>query len=337
MLFLKNFQQITLANFSEIDTAKTRKTISELIKYALNSNIEVYRIFPSKSIFILKKGVKTVWIHKALTSKASPIGVNVARDKHLTKELLGKLGYPVASGIIISSEEELAIAKKNIRFPVVVKPASSSEGRGITINVNDDTLLLESFISAKKFGKRIIIEKHIPGDYYRLTYIADGSFAAVKNLPAYITGNGSSTARELIYKENLSNEERGRNLRLKQITVSEKTRRFLASAGYSLHSVIRAGEKIPLCFGGFDGGEYIDVTETIHTDFIIQAGEISAIIDLPIIGIDIVTTDIARPLKETGGVIIEINGTFPDIQIHTNPTKGVSRNLAPNLINYLFK
>lgn len=337
MLFLKNFQQITLANFSTVDTGATRKTISELLKYALNNGIEVYRVFPSKTVFILKKESKIVWIHKSLTSKASPIGVNIARDKHLTKELLVKLGYPVAAGIIISSEEDLEFAKNNIVFPVVVKPLNSSEGKGITVNVNNYSLLLESFFSAKKFGKQVIIEKHIPGDYYRLTYIADGSFAAVKNLPAYITGNGTSTARELIYAENISNKERGRNRRLKQITISEKTRRFLASEGYSLHSVIRKGDKVPLCFGGFDGGEYIDVTETIHSDFIVMASEISSVFDLPIIGIDIVTTDITRPLKETGGVIIEINGTFPDIQIHTNPTKGISRNLAPNLINYLFK
>ncbi|MBU2028742.1 ATP-grasp domain-containing protein, partial [Patescibacteria group bacterium] len=276
------------------------------------------------------------WLNKALTSKANPIGINIARDKNLTIRLLQKLGYPVAPSEIISNLSELESAIENIPFPVVLKPVGSAEGKGVTVNIKTRELLLESFEIAVLFDKKILIEKYILGDYYRLTYIADGSYAATKNIPAYIKGDGKKTAKELIEDENKNNKERGHRGRLKKITISEKAARFLASEGYDFNSIIPEDKKIPLCFSGFDGGEYINATKDVHPYFIEMAKKISNILELPIIGIDIIASSIEKPLPETGGVVLEINGTYPDIQFHNVPTKGDSINLAPKLIDYLF-
>ncbi len=337
MFFLENLEKIIPENLHTIDKSKIRKTITALLDYALKNGIEIYRVFPSKLIFILKKDGKLVWLHKSLSSKANPIGVNTARNKHLTKKLLKTLGYPVAPGMVISSADELEEVMEKIAFPLVIKPLNSSEGKGITPYVDNKALLMESFLLAKNISDKVLVEKYIPGDYYRLTYVADGSFAAVRNVPAYITGDGMLTAEELIRRENNSNKDRGENRRLKKIRITDKTRRFLISYGYKLDSVIEQGRKVPLCFGGFDGGEYIDATDSVHPSILDMANEISKIMNLPVIGIDIITADISRPLDETGGVIIEINGTFPDLQIHARPTQGEIRDLAPNLINYLFR
>jgi cyanophycin synthetase len=155
-------------------------------------------------------------------------------------------------------------------------------------------------------------------------------------LPAFITGNGEKTAQQLIATEN-KKIERAKKGKLNKIKITDKTKRFLASSGYTLSSILPKGTKIPLCFSGYGGGEYIDVTDKIHPYFKKLGKDAVDNLGLPIVGIDIITTDISRPLTKTGGAIIEINGEYPDIQFHNIPTIGKSVNLAPNFINYLFK
>ncbi|HBO16597.1 MAG: Cyanophycin synthetase [Candidatus Moranbacteria bacterium GW2011_GWE2_35_2-] len=329
---IKNLKKMGVDDFKKMGQGTSR----EILRYAIENKLDIYRVFDKKNIFIFKKESNYFWINRALTSKTNPIGVSIAKNKHLAKEFLKKLEYPVADGMIIYSEKELVDAIKKISFPVVVKPLGSAEGEGITININNKKLLVDSFKVAKKFDKKILIEKYIPGDYYRITYIADGSYAATKNLPAYITGNGKKTIRELIKTENKINKERQKGGRLKKISISEKTERLLASENYNLDSVLEEDKKIPLCFSGFDGGEYINVTNEIHPYFVKMGKDIVSTLGLPIVGIDIISPDIRKPLTENDGIIIEINGTFPSVQFHGNPTQGESIYLIPNLMNYLF-
>lgn len=333
---IKNSKKITLAN---IDNEKSaiKGTSRELIMTALEKKIAVYRVFEKRGIFILKDGEKIEWLYESLASQANPIGMIIARNKHSSKKLLTALGYPTAQSKIVKTVEELNDAIKEIEYPVVIKPLRSGGGKGITVNIVDYEVLLNSFNHAKDFDTKILIEKYVFGDYYRLTYIADGSFAVTKNLPAIIIGDGEKTAKELINKENKTNPERRRDGRLKKIKTSGKTERFLTSYGYTLNSIIPKNKTLPLCFSGFDGGEYIDVTDEIHQYYIKLAKKISENLGLPIIGLDIIAKNITKPLTENGGVLIEINGTYPDIQFHSMPTSGKPRYLAPKLINYLFR
>ncbi len=335
-LLLKKAKRINSNNINFVDSELFKGTIKELVKYAIKKKIEVYQLFENRIIFALKKGNKIIWIHRALTSKSNPIGINIVRNKNLAKLFIKKLGYPVPEGILLKDVSDLRRNINKIRFPVVVKPLSSAEGKGITVNVRSKKILIDSFHFAKRYDDKVIIENHLFGDYYRITYIADGSFAVTKNLPAYITGNGKDSAKKLIDNENKSPERSGSG-RLKKIKITEKTKRFLASEGFDLTSIIPKNKKIPLCFSGYDGGEYIDVTEKISPYYIKLAREIAANLLIPIIGIDIITSDITQPLTKTRGAVIEINGTFPDIQFHNTPTIGKPRNLAPKLIDYLFK
>lgn len=335
MKILKNSERITLNNFK-----KNKKIVSgttkKLISSALENGIEVYKIFDNKNFYLFKKGKKIIWINRAMNSKANPVGILIARNKNTTKDFLVKLGYPTAPSKVISTLKELTSAIKILGFPVVVKPLGAAEGKGITININSKKLLIESFKIAQGFDKKVLVEKHFFGDYYRITYIADGSYAVTKNLPAYIKGNGEKTVRELIDCENKNNKERRKMGRLKKIKISAKTERFLASAGYGLNAVLPKNRKIPLCFSGFDGGEYIDATEVTHPYFIEMSKEISENLGLPIVGIDIISKDITKPLTKNDGIVIEVNGSFPDMQFHNKPTIGKSRDLSMNLLNYLF-
>ncbi|MDR3559519.1 MAG: hypothetical protein P4L62_02820 [Candidatus Pacebacteria bacterium] len=330
-MFTKHFIKMSAENIKNL-----KGTTRAILKYALSQDIEVYQVFPDKRILILKKDDKNVWLDTSLTSKTNPVGMRIARNKQLAKKFLKELGYPVPPSKTISGPENVDYVIKELSFPLVAKPLSAAEGKGITININDKDLLLDSIQSALKFDDKVIIEKHILGDYYRITYVADGSYAVMKNLPAFVSGNGKNTIKELITMENATNKERRPGGKLKKIKISGKTERFLASAGYEMESILPKSESIPLCFSGFDGGEYIDATKEVHPYFLEMSREISKSLGLPIVGIDIISRDIAIDPNENGGVVIEINGTYPDILFHSNPTHGIAAHLVPNLINYLF-
>lgn len=336
MNLVNKSNEITFNNLDKMESKYFKGTIRDLIVSALNKKIRVYKVFEKKLLFLLKKGKKTIWLEKALTSRTNPVGARIAKDKDLTKEFLKKLGYPVALSKVVTNISELKNIVKKIGFPLVIKPASASGGEGITINIKNKKILIDSFNIAKKVDKKVLVEKHISGDYFRITYIANGAYAATKNLPAYIIGDGRKTARQIISGENKSNKERYLAGRLNKIKISNKTERFLASEGFTLESIIPKNKKIPLCFSGYDGGEYIDVTEEIHPYFLRLARDVSNNLGLPIVGIDIIAKNIKKTLNGGNGVVIEINGTFPIIQFHAEPTVGKSRNLAPELISYLF-
>jgi len=83
------------------------------------------------------------------------------------------------------------------------------------------------------------------------------------------------------------------------------------------------------------GGTAEDVTDIVHPDNIFMAERISKIIDLDICGIDIMTTDISKPLAETGGAVLEVNAG-PGFRMHLAPTSGLPRNVASHVIDKLF-
>jgi len=66
-----------------------------------------------------------------------------------------------------------------------------------------------------------------------------------------------------------------------------------------------------------------------------MAERIAGIVGLDICGIDVMTTDIAIPLPETRGAVIEVNAA-PGLRMHISPTEGLPRNVADPIINMLF-
>ena len=68
---------------------------------------------------------------------------------------------------------------------------------------------------------------------------------------------------------------------------------------------------------------------------ILMAERIAGIIGLDICGIDVMTTDIAIPLNEDGGAVLEVNAA-PGFRMHISPTYGLPRNVAEPVVDMLF-
>lgn len=292
------------------------------------------------SLCQLGYGANQKRIQATVTSETSSIGVELACDKEDTKYLLEQAEVEVPRGDIIRRERSLKDACDYVGFPLVVKPIDGNHGRGITVDIQNYDEALVAFRHAKDSSRSgaIIIEKYIVGDDYRLLVINNKLVAAALRSPAHVIGDGKSTIQELVDEVN-SDPRRGYGHEkvLTQISINELTQTIIKDAGYTVDSVLEKDKKLILkdTANLSTGGTAEDVTDIVHPANIAMAERISKIIDLDICGIDIMTTDISKPLSETGGAVLEVNAG-PGFRMHLAPTTGLPRNVAAPVIDKLF-
>lgn len=290
------------------------------------------------SLCQLGYGANQKRIQATVTSETSSIGVELACDKEDTKFLLEQAEVEVPKGDIISRERSLKEACDYVGYPLVIKPIDGNHGRGITVDIQNYDDAVVAFHAAKEVSRRVIVEKFITGEDYRLLVINHVLVAAAKRTPAHVIGDGKSTVRELVDKVN-EDPRRGyghENV-LTMITINDLTKTILKDAGYDEDSVIPEGETLILkdTANLSTGGTAEDVTDIVHPANVAMAERVSKIIDLDICGIDVMTSDISKPLSETGGAVLEVNAG-PGFRMHLAPTTGLPRNVAAPVVDKLF-
>lgn len=277
-------------------------------------------------------------IRATITSETSSIGVELAGNKEETKFLLEQSEVPVPKGQIIRNESSLDEACQRVGFPLVVKPIDGNHGRGITVNITSLEEATVAFHAAKRVSNSVIIERFVTGVDYRLLVINHRFVAAALRTPAHVIGDGKASIQELIDVVNADPRRGyGHEKILTQITINDLTLGLIKAKGYELSSVLAQHEMLVLkdTANLSTGGTAEDVTDFVHPANIAMAERISRIINLDICGIDIMTSDISQPLKETGGAVLEVNAG-PGFRMHLAPAKGLPRNVAAPVIEKLF-
>ncbi|MFQ3305060.1 MAG: cyanophycin synthetase [Polaribacter sp.] len=292
------------------------------------------------SLCQLGYGANQKRIQATVTSETSSIGVELACDKEDTKHLLEQAEVAVPKGDIIRRESSLKDACSYVGYPLVIKPVDGNHGRGITVDIQNYEDALAAFAHAKNSSKSgaIIVEKFITGEDYRLLVINNVLVAAAKRTPAHVIGDGESSVEALIEEVNKDTRRGfGHENVLTKITINDLTKTIVKDAGYTLASVLKKDEMLILkdTANLSTGGTAEDVTDIVHPANIAMAERISKIIDLDICGIDIMSTDISKPLSETGGAVLEVNAG-PGFRMHLAPTEGLPRNVAAPVIDKLF-
>jgi cyanophycin synthetase len=290
------------------------------------------------SLVQLGYGANQKRIQATVTSETSSIGVELACDKEDTKYLLEQAEVEVPRGDIISRESGLEDACRYVGYPLVIKPIDGNHGRGITVDINNYEDALEAFNIAKEVSRRVIVEKYVTGEDYRLLVINHNFVAAAKRTPAHVVGDGKSSIAQLV--EEVNKDPRrgyGHEKVLTAITINDLTKTIIAGAGYTVDSVLKEGERLILkdTANLSTGGTAEDVTDIVHPANVSMAERISKIIDLDICGIDVMTSDISQPLSDTGGAVLEVNAG-PGFRMHLAPTTGLPRNVAAPVVDKLF-
>ncbi|QQE66425.1 cyanophycin synthetase [Leptolyngbya sp. BL0902] len=294
---------------------------------------------PTRAMIQLGYGRYQQRIQATLSSKTSILAVELASDKEGTKQILRDAGIPVPRGTVIYYQDELEEAINDVGgFPIVVKPLDGNHGRGITIDINSHEAAEEAYEAAREVSSGVIIERFYKGRDHRVLMVNGRLVAVAERVPAHVVGDGQSTIEQLIEITNQDPRRGdGHDNILTRITVDRTTWQLLDRKGYTLDTVLPKGE---ICYlrstaNLSTGGIAIDRTDEIHPDNVWIAQRIAKTIGLDIAGIDVVTTDISKPLREMDGVIVEVNAA-PGLRMHICPSEGIARNVAEPILEMLF-
>ncbi|MFV5702557.1 cyanophycin synthetase [Flavobacterium sp. XS2P12] len=308
-----------------------------IVEEAVSRNIPWIRL-GTNSLVQLGYGINQMRFQATITCKTSSIAVDIACNKEQTKKMLDMASIPVANGSICTDEESLAETIKKIGYPLVLKPLSGNHGKGASINVTNWEDAVSGLTFAQEYGKRVIVEKFITGFDFRILVIDNKLVAAAKRVPAHVIGTGKDNIHQLIETTNLDPRRGyGHENVLTQIDIDRDTEDLLEKLGYTLETIPRIGEIVFLKSTAnlSTGGTSVDVTDMMHPENIFLAERISRVIGLDICGVDIMAENLTQPLKENGGVILEVNAA-PGFRMHLAPSEGLPRNVASPVIDMLY-
>ncbi|MGV2827815.1 cyanophycin synthetase [Myxosarcina sp. GI1(2024)] len=295
----------------------------------------------ARAMLQLGYGANQKRIQATLSQNTGILAVELACDKEGTKTILGDAGIPVPKGTVIQYLDELETAIADVGgYPIVIKPLDGNHGRGITIEIDswEEAEAAYDRASAASKTRSVIVERYYRGSDHRVLVVDGKVIAVAERIPAHVVGDGDSTIEELIEITNRDpNRGEGHDNVLTKILVDTTSERLLAKQGYNLGSILPLGETVYLRATAnlSTGGIAIDRTDEIHPENVWLAQRVAKIIGLDIAGIDMVTPDISKPLREVDGVIVEVNAA-PGFRMHAAPSRGLPRNVGASVLDMLF-
>lgn len=312
-------------------------TTQALVAEAKKRNIP-FHPYKGSSLVVLGHGCKQKKIWASISSSTSCIGMDVAANKELTKQILAAHFVPTPKGVTIHSKEELEEAIKHLGFPLVIKPLNSNHGQGVTTNVTHLQKAYAGFELAKKYADELIVERFINGDDFRFLVVNYKLVAVAKRTPALVVGDGVSSIEELIKQANEDpNRGEAHEKILTRIKIDESTFAILRQNNLNLSSILPKEQILYLkeTANLSAGGTAIDVTDEVHPFNVFLAERVARLVNLDICGIDIVAKDITKPINEHSGAVIEVNAG-PGLRMHLAPNAGKPRNVAEPIMEMLY-
>jgi cyanophycin synthetase len=283
----------------------------KLIDEALRRGWEVSFFDPAQRVSkITNSAHESCLFIGSVSQKSSWIAVRIADHKSLSYHYLQSLDISVPS---FMDYEDAISAEEFLRehTPIVVKPEDSNKSKGVTLNVRTASQLRKAVKEARKYSEYVILQQQIEGQSYRLLVIGGKFFAAAHRFEPFVVGDGLRTVRELILEKNADPRRKSDGSGpLEPISMRQATDYLGAKR---LDAVLTEGKKlivVPIASVSA-GGEAADVTEAVHPDYVAVVERIASTLGLMAAGIDVMTSDIAKPL--------DVNQPFPFLEINSRP------------------
>ena len=255
----------------------------------------------------------TTRVRHQFVSLDDAVSLEVALDKTLVHRLMAEAAVPHADHLEwhVGDPGPAAAFLTAAPGPCVVKPAAGTGGgHGVVPGVESLDDLLRARWHAGKGSDRLLIERQINGDVYRLLFLDGELLDVVHSVPANVTGDGRSSVEALIAAENERRAAARGAAGLSLIGLNLDTVLTLRRAGVTLATVLPPGRRLTLRVATNCNAERDNETwrGPIAESVIEDAKTAVRAVGLRLGGVDVVTTDISRPLSDTGGVVTEVNG-----------------------------
>jgi cyanophycin synthetase len=320
------------------DDYRLGPSTAAIVNAARARRIPTMRVTETSSLVQLGYGVHQKRIRASETSTTRAIAVDICQDKPLTNQMLRAVGVPVPPGRAVSSADDAWRAAREIGGPVVVKPADGNQGKGVSVGLTTKQEVKTAYEIASDYSYDVLVERAITGRDYRLLVVNGKMVAAARRDPAHVVADGVATIRELVDLVNLDPRRRpGHTSMLTRIRIDEATELVLQQQGMTMDSVPPAGVVVNLRMNGnlSTGGTATDVTDEVHPANARVAELAARILDLDVAGIDMLCEDIAHPLADQDGAIVEVNAA-PGLRMHLEPTHGQRRDVGVPIVEMLY-
>jgi cyanophycin synthetase len=300
--------------------------------------ISCRQICKKPRIFQLGEGARQYRIELSVSSGTGRLATEVTADKFVSNNLLLSYGLPVSRQILVADADEAWQAARKIGLPVVVKPRVGNAGQGVSVHLTDEEQVRRAEPRAREIYNDVIVESWLPGDDHRILVAGGRIIAATRKLPAQVVGDGESTIRVLIDREN-ADPRRSTTYRTLRMTIDfdAESQELLEAKGYSLETVPPAGQIVVLksTANWTTGATTFDVTDRIHPDNAVMVVRAAELIGLDIAGVDFITPDIGQSFRDVGGGICEVNYR-PGFLIHMSAEGVGDRDVVGGLIDAIY-
>ncbi len=278
---------------------------------------------------------RRIWT--AESDRTSAIAESIASDKDLTKSLLQSCGVPVPEGRLVENPEDAWDAAQDIGLPVAVKPYDGNHGRGVSLDLTTRADIEAAYhLASRKGNGAVIVEQFIPGNEHRVLVIGKQVVAAARGETAWVTGDGVSTVQQLVDQQLNNDPRRGEGeafpLGVIKPEIAAEILLDLERQGLTAQSVPARDRPVLI---QRNGNVAFDVTDQVHPSIAAAACLAARVVGLDIAGVDLVVEDIARPLTQQRGAIVEVNAG-PGLLAHLKPAAGVPRNVGAAIVDHLF-
>jgi len=232
-------------------------------------------------------------------------------DKVSAGRLLARAGVPVPACADFDPDD-LAPALDFLATrgaPAVVKPVGTGGGKGVTTGVSNCRQLERAARTAARHSARVLIETQAEGDVYRFLVLDGHVLDVVRRRPPHLTGDGRSSVRRLIAAENRRRLAAGGSAGWAVLKADLDSRITLERQNLDLRSVPPAGAifQVKTVNNQARAQESVTVTEPMSSELEVSVVAAADAIGLRLAGVDVMTTDLTRPLEGSGGVVLEVN------------------------------
>ncbi|MFT5720430.1 MAG: cyanophycin synthetase [Motiliproteus sp.] len=237
------------------------------------------------------------------------LGKQVAGHKYTSAQWLRRAGLPTPRHRLVNSQDAAVQAAQHLGWPLVIKPANSVGGQGVTLNIRTESGVQAAFKHALQISRQVLVEKQVPGGIHHVQVANAKVVYVLRRHPVAIKGDGQRTVAELVARENSERQclmlwQRKPPLPLDALAVA-----CIQRAGFSVAQIPPPGLWVPLreLPTNADGGRDVDMTDRIHPDNEALALRAVKTLGLGLAAVDIISEDISIPWHLNGAIINEVN------------------------------
>lgn len=282
------------------------------------------------------------YIYSICSSKTDAVAHFICKNKDIAKDFFSGSGLSIAEGGVFEDdqlEDAVEFCQKRGLWPIVVKPMSGAGGKSVFTKIENIQELKDIWCKVTDRRGKKIVEKYFVGSECRVLVTRDKVLAAVRRIPANVTGDGQKTIAQLIEQKNSDpRREDCREAPIVKIRPDEIMKLKLKNDGLDFNSIPKKDELIYLRNNSniSTGGDSYDITEEIHPSMgEIALKAINAIPGLAYAGVDIISRDYKSEQNSDSYIVIEINAN-PGIDMHHFPYHGKPRNVAKGIVDVIF-